>query len=136
MWGACKCAHVCECMCVCKESELIQQMQAGATNRMRRRRVRGVCERQQRRGLIALHHGLGNSRFAGGGLWVGESVCMCVCPCVCVCIPILVYSPSAVGHMMIKDWPMLNPCSGAMVPAPGCVCVSAAHKQLYSHPIL
>ncbi|KAG7236322.1 hypothetical protein INR49_001130, partial [Caranx melampygus] len=47
------------------ESELIQQMQAGATNRMRRRREREECvrdegrERQQRRGLIALHHGLG-----------------------------------------------------------------------------
>lgn len=82
---------------------------------------KGGRERQQRRGLVALHHGLGNGRFAGGGLRVGEGVCMCVCPyvCVCVCITITVYSPSAADNRMIKD------CAHAaysvvMVPAPGC----------------
>lgn len=59
-------------------------------------------ERQQRRGLVALHHRLGNGRFAGGGLRVGEGVC--VCPCVCVRVCITVYSPSAADHTMIKDW--------------------------------
>lgn len=37
----CVCVHVCECVYVCvrvcRESELIQQMQAGATNRIRKR---------------------------------------------------------------------------------------------------
>lgn len=101
----CECVHA--RVYVCGESELIQQMQAGATNRMRRRRESGVCERQQRRGLIALHHGLGNGRFAGGGIRLEDGMCacvsVCVLPCVCVCITITVYSHSAAEHWMIKD---------------------------------
>lgn len=47
-------------------------------------------ERQHRRGLMALHHGLGS---AEGGLCVGEGVC--VCRCSVVCATISVYFPSA-----------------------------------------
>ena len=58
-------------------------------------------ERRQRRGVIALHHGLGNGMFAGGGLLVGDGVCARVC--VCVCNTSTVHSPSTAEHQMIKD---------------------------------
>lgn len=99
---------VCVWMCVRgrEQSELNQQMQAAATNRMRGRSVwrDRRRERQQRRGLIALHHGLGNGGFvqwwAMGG---GRCVCMCVCVSLRLCAsPSLYILPLQRFRGMIK----------------------------------
>ena len=94
---------VCVCVCVvCVESELIRQMQAGATNRMRRRRERGergVCER--RREGEAAEEGSGSitswtrDRWVCRGWTTSGGRCVSACVCVCVCVLVFVFGSAS-----------------------------------------